>query len=106
MLKFLMLIAVVVLDDVCTMWVRVMFLKCRLDMWLWRLSCLRDGGRCNGVGRVVIFRYCLLKKFGDLVKCFHLFDNGEAEVGFWSACVISRAAMVAFSVDYLYCIFP
>ena len=73
MLKFLRLIAVVVLDDVGTMWVRVMFLKCRLDMWLWRLSRLRDGGRCDGVGRVVIFRDCLLKNFGELVKCFHLF---------------------------------
>ena len=62
MLKFLRLISVVVLDDVGTMWVRVMFLKCRLDMWVWRLSCLCDGGRCDGVGRVVIFRYCLLKK--------------------------------------------
>ena len=87
------LIAVVLLDDVGTMWVRVMFLKCRLDMWLWRLSRLRDGGRCDGVGCVVIFCYCLLKKFSELVKCFHLFDNGEAEVRFWSACVISRAAM-------------
>ena len=73
MLKFLRLIAVIVLDDVGTMWVRVMFLKCRMDMWLWRLSRLRDGRRCNGVGRVVIFCYCLLKKFGELVKCFHLF---------------------------------
>ena len=73
MLKFLKSIAVVVLDDVGTMWVRVMFLKCRLDMWLWRLLRLRDGGRCDGVGHVVIFRYCLLKKFGNLVKYFHLF---------------------------------
>ena len=73
MLKFLRLIAVVVLNDVGMMWVRVIFLKCRLDMWLWRLSRLRDGGRCDGVGRVVIFRYCLLKKFSKLVKCFHLF---------------------------------
>ena len=73
MLKFLRLIDVVVLDDVGMMLVRVMFLKCRLDMWLWRLSRLPDGGRCDGVGRVVIFRYCLLKKFGELVKCFHLF---------------------------------
>ena len=73
MLKFLRLIAVVVLDDVGTMWVRVMFLKCCLDMWFWRLSSFLDGGRCDGVGRVVIFCYFLLKKFGDLVKCFHLF---------------------------------
>ena len=73
MLKFLSLISVVVLDDVGTMWVRVIFLKCHLDMWLWRLSRLRDGGRCDGVGRVVIFCYCLLKKFGELVKFFHLF---------------------------------
>ena len=61
MLKFLRLIAVVVLDDVGTMGVCVMFLKCRLDMWLWRLSRLRDGGRCDGFGRVVNFCYCLLK---------------------------------------------
>ena len=67
MLEFLRLIYVVVLDDVGTIWVRVMFLKCRLDIWSWRLSRLRDGGRCDGVGLVVIFRYCLLKKFGELV---------------------------------------
>ena len=73
MWKFLRLIDVVVLDDVGTMWVRVMFLKCRLDMWLWRLSRLRDGGRCDGVGRVVTFCHCLLKTFGEFVKCFHLF---------------------------------
>ena len=73
MLKFLTLIDVVILDDVGTIWVRVMFMKCRMDMWLWRLSRLRDGGRCDGIGRVVSFRYCLLKKFGKLLKCFHLF---------------------------------
>ena len=72
-MKFLRLIAVVVLDDVGTMGVCVMFLKCRLDMWLWRLSRLRDVRRCDGVGRVVIFLYCLLKKSVELVKCFHLF---------------------------------
>ena len=55
MWKFLRLIVVVVLNDVGTMWVRVMFLKCFLDMWLWHLSRLRDGGRCDGFGRVVIF---------------------------------------------------
>ena len=59
------LIAVVVLDDVGTMWVHVVFLRC--------LSRLRDVGKCDGVGRVVIFCYCLLKKFEKLVKCFHLF---------------------------------
>ena len=55
MLKVLRLIAVVVLDDVGTMGVCVMFLKCRLDMWLWRLSRLRYVGRCDGVRRVVNF---------------------------------------------------
>ena len=73
MLKFLRLIAVVVLNDAGTMCVRIMFSNCRLDMWLWRLSRLRDGGRCDGVGHVVIFRYCLLKFSGKLVKCFYLF---------------------------------
>ena len=53
MWKFLRLIAVVVLDDVGTMWVRVMFLKCSLDMWLWRLSRLRDDRRYDGVGHVL-----------------------------------------------------
>ena len=73
MLKFLRLIAVVVLDDVGMMWVRVVFWSFRQDFCLWLLSRLRHVGRCDGVGRVVIFRYCLLKKFGKLVKCFHLF---------------------------------
>ena len=62
MLKFLRLIAVVVLNDVGTMWVRVMFLKCRLDMWLWRVLRLRDGGRCNKFGRVVIFSLLPVEK--------------------------------------------
>ena len=35
-----------------------------------------------------------------------MFENGEAGVGSWSACVNSRAAMVAFSVNDLFGIFP
>ena len=34
------------------------------------------------------------------------FENGEAGEGFWRSCVNSRVAMMAFSVDDLYCIFP
>ena len=71
--QFLRLIDVVVLDDVRTMWMRVVFLRCGLDLWLWSLLCLHDVGRCDGVRCVFTFCYCLLRKFGDLVKCFHLF---------------------------------
>ena len=35
-----------------------------------------------------------------------MFENGEAGVGFWSACVNSCAAMVEFTVDDRYGIFP
>ena len=60
--KFLRLIAVVVLNDVGTMWVRVVFLSFHLDFCLWLLSRLRDVGRCNGVRRVVTFFLLTVEK--------------------------------------------
>ena len=35
-----------------------------------------------------------------------MFDNGEAGVRFWRACINSRVAMVVFYVDNLYGNFP
>ena len=35
-----------------------------------------------------------------------MFENVEAGVGFWSACVNSRAEIVVFPVDDRYGIFP
>ena len=67
-------------------------------------------GGVTVLGVLSFFCHFLLKKFHELMKCLHLFVSNVRECGgrerIWRSCVNSRAAMVAFSVDYLYGIFP